>query len=238
MTTALQRHAPALTEDAAAFIYSLADDLVRQWPERAPRKPIIWGEIGTLSKWDVDDPVATTGLGGEISRHNFLWAGILSPIFTSPIDWQHVEKSQSTRGLRAYFRGEPYSRGGWRTYATSDLNSRTGGILEATPAALRVIAIVDRANERVLAWLQHRDHTWARVARDGRRPTPIVGSFTTPALQPGSYRVEWWNTRTGAITSASTLEHPGGALTLTTPAAIADDVAIKIFKAVASAPVL
>ncbi len=230
MTTDLQRHPTALTEDAAAFVYVLADELVQQWPERSARKPIIWGEIGTLKAWDVEDPVVSQGLGGQISRHSFLWAGMFSPVFTSPIDWQHVEKSASTRALRAFFNGEPYSHGGWRTYATVDLGAKTGGVLEATSAALRVMAILNQEGTRLLAWLQHRDHTWAKVARDGRQPTPLTGIFTTPPLASGWYRVEWWNTRTAAVISASTIEHSGGPTTLRSPIAIADDVAVKVYR--------
>jgi hypothetical protein len=230
ITTELERHPRTLTEDAAAFIYVLADDLVRQWPRGAARKPIIWGEVGTLRSWSGDDPVATTGDGGRISRHNFLWAGMFSAIFTSPIDWQTVEKSVSTRSLRAFFNGEPFSRSGWRTYATADLKATMSADLQASPPALRVLAILNDSNTRLLAWLQHRDHTWAKVARDHRSPTPFIGSFTTPALAAGSYRVEWWNTRSAAIISSRVVEHEGGPLTLTSPVPIADDVAVKAYR--------
>ena len=230
MTTELQRHPRALTEDAAGFVYVLADDLVRQWPKGVARKPFIWGEIGTLTIWNVSDAVATTGVGGQISRHNFLWAGMFSPIFTSPIDWQTVEKSASTRSLRAFFNGESFSRSGWRTYATTDLNVTTSAGVRASPPALRVLAILNHSNTRLLAWLQHRDHTWAKVARDQRSPTPFTGTFTTPALAAGSYRVEWWSTRSAAVISSRLIEHDGGPLTLTSPVPIADDVAVKVYR--------
>ena len=55
ITTKLDRHDAAIAGDAAAFVYTLADGLVADWPKGTPRRPFIWGEIGTLERWDVDD---------------------------------------------------------------------------------------------------------------------------------------------------------------------------------------
>lgn len=228
MTTQITTHPQALTEDEANFVYNLAQWLVDGWPQGAPRKPFIWGEIGTLSSWDVDDPVATTGVGGRVSRHNFLWAGTFSPVLTSPIDWQSVEKGEHTRALRRFIAGEPSADAGWQTFATADLGAPAERQIATSQPKLRVMALRSASENRLLAWLQHKDYTWAKVARDQATPAPLSGSFTTPPLRAGRYQVEWWDTYTGEITSASEVLHPGGALTLALPAPLANDLALKI----------
>jgi len=228
ITTKLDRHEPAVAGDAAAFVYSLADGLVADWPAGEPRRPFVWGEIGTLERWDVDDERLTTGRGAALTRHPFLWAGFFSPALTSPIDWQAAPKSDSTRALRAFVAGERFSNGGWATFATTDLGARTSGVLTASPREARVMALVHESRGRVLAWIQHRDHTWQRVVEAGRVARPVRGWFETPPLPSGRYQVEWWNTRTGRIDARATVTHAGGAIRAEWPTPLATDVAVKI----------
>ena len=227
ITTALQRHPASWTNDATMFVYQNANDLVQRWPAGAARLPFIWGEIGTLTVWDVADPVATQGVGGANTRHAFVWAGAFSPVFAGPIDWYTVPKAASTRALRAFFEGERYSRSGWTTFATSDVG---GSGITVSDARLRVLALRSADQGRLLAWLEHRDATWARIARDGISPTPFTGTFTGPSLVSGVYRIEWWDTRAGTVLSTSQVNHPGGAMTVSLAAPLSSDVAVKIEK--------
>jgi len=48
------------------------------------------------------------------------------------------------------------------------------------------------------------------------------------ALAPGTYRVEWWDTTTGAITRVDTVTATGSTLVLTLPRALQTDIAVKI----------
>lgn len=227
ITTALVRHPSALNDDGAKFVYDLAAGLVAGWPEGAPRKPLVWGEIGTLTTWDHDDPTATTPPGGTIARHNFAWAGLFSPVLTGPIDFQTVAKSESTKAIRQFFAEEPWATAVWENWATPDVGGGSVPALEVLHPRLRVLGLLSQSRRRFLAWLQHLDHTWARVVRDGQTPAPFVPTARTPALEPGRYRIEWWDTRAGATTSSSEVNHPGGPLTLTGPA-LASDVALKV----------
>jgi hypothetical protein len=227
ITTQLDRHTPELMGDAAAFVYTLADGLVAEWPANTPRRPFVWGEMGTMERWDVDDKRLITGTGAELTRHAFLWAGLFSPVFTSPIDWQAAPKAESVKALRAFFAGERFGSGAWETYATADLAPRASGVLKASAGEARVMALVSPSQARVLAWVQHRGHTWRAVLDGGRVPTPLTGSFTTPALPAGRYAVEWWNTRSGQVEARATVTHGGGPLTLAWPAPLAADIAVK-----------
>ena len=228
ITTKLERHAPEIAGDAAAFVYTLADGLAADWPNDTPRRPFIWGEIGTLERWDVDDRRLVSGAGADLTRHPFLWAGLFSAIATSPIDWQAVPKAQSTRALRAYFAGERLSAGGWAPFATADLGARTSGVITASPREVRVLALANASRRRVLAWVQHREHTWRRVIEEKRRTRPLSGWLDTPDLPAGRYVVEWWNTRSGTVEGRATRDHGGGALRLSWPRPLASDVAVKV----------
>jgi hypothetical protein len=228
ITTQLARHPIYLTEDCAYFVYYHAQWLISNWPTGAAKKPWVWGEIGTLTTWDNSDPVATTGTGGQITRHNFLWAGMFGQLFTHPIDWQGVDAGAHTKAARTFFNGEPYHTAGWANYATADVNPPAGFSMNTTQPKLRVFAIRKSTGDGLLAWCQHKDHTWAKVARDGVIPNPITGSFTSPSLNAGNYRREWWNTYSGTIISSANFSHGGGAMTISLPQSITDDIALKI----------
>ena len=226
-TSMLGRHSTQENEDDAYFVYYGAYQyLTNPWPA-LPKKPWIWGEIGILTDWNNEDPVANGAVGGPIISHNFLWAGLFSSIFTSPIDWNSVPKYPQTKAAAAFFAGEPYHNSNWTCYATSDCPS-AGGAISTGQAKLRVLGLRASSGQRFLAWCQHKDHTWAKVARDGQNPTAISGSFTTPSLNAGNYRIEWWNAYTGVISSQSNVTHGGGGMTLTLPSSITTDVAVKV----------
>ena len=37
------------------------------------------------------------------------------------------------------------------------------------------------------------------------------------ALAPGTYAIEWWDTRTGEVTPGDGIDHPGGTLSIAVP---------------------
>jgi len=92
-----------------------------------------------------------------------------------------------------------------------------------------VLGLVSASGDRFLGWCHNTDNTWGNVARDGNTPSPITGSFTTPSINAGNYRVEWWDTYAGTITSQNNVNGwGGGGMTLTLPASITTDCAVKI----------
>lgn len=225
ITTTLPRHPQEWTDDARLFMVGNARDLVARWPEGAPRRPFIWGEVGTLLGWNEDDPLATTGAGGAITRHHFVWAGLFSPVFTGPIDWQAAPKAASTSAAAAFFAGERYATSGWAWLSTGEYGG-TG--LRTSDARLRALGLHAAAGDRVLAWVHHRDHSWAKVVREGLAPAPVEGTVVAAGLGAGTWLVEWWDTQTGRALARSEVEHPGGDLALTLPAPLSTDIAVKV----------
>jgi hypothetical protein len=78
--------------------------------------------------------------------------------------------------------------------------------------------------------VQNKDHTWWNH-RSGISPQPINPSeITLGGFTPGVYRIEQWDTTTGAVTNATTYTSSDGSLVITTPAGLTTDVAYKIRK--------
>ena len=61
---------------------------------------------------------------------------------------------------------------------------------------VRVLSLRDSAAGVALAWLQHRDYTW-ETAGDPR--DEVQFGYRLDAMPPGTYRVEIWNPRSGAV---------------------------------------
>ena len=101
--------------------------------------------------------------------------------------------------------------------------------LSSTPL-LRVIGQRDDVNGQMHLWIQNTQHNWKQVV-NGPAPTPVSGTITLPNVASGNYKVEWWNTysKTNPIFLTQTIT-ANGSLTITLPAALADDEAVKIRK--------
>ncbi len=88
----------------------------------------------------------------------------------------------------------------------------------------------DDVNGRMRLWVQNTQHSWKRVV-NGPAVTAVTGTLTIPNVPAGSYRVEWWNTyATSSPIFLTQTVTSNGSLVLTLPAALADDVAVKIYK--------
>jgi hypothetical protein len=62
----------------------------------------------------------------------------------------------------------------------------------------RVLTLRDSAAGVALAWLQHREYTWEQAAA-GHEPEAVLFTYRLDAMPAGRYRVEIWDTFTGAV---------------------------------------
>jgi hypothetical protein len=51
--------------------------------QEAPAKPWVWGEVGV----GVDGTQGNTGEAGSRFLHNIVWAGLFTPLGTTPLEW-------------------------------------------------------------------------------------------------------------------------------------------------------
>jgi hypothetical protein len=65
-------------------------------------------------------------------------------------------------------------------------------------APARALTLRDSAAGVALAWLQHRDYTWDRVAAGVERQ-PVLLRYQLDQMPPGLYSTEIWNPLTGAV---------------------------------------
>lgn len=186
------------------------------------QKPWIWGEIGAgIPDWN-SQPIdlATKGEGGARYIHNIAWAGMFSPLGTTPLDWTMYSNGDaisrkaffdSRNALRKYFRGVRYDSERF-THLPSAPDKPTwwnGPVAEVTNNKLRTFNLVSNSKQNVYGWVQNRDNVWSNGAR---ATTAVSGEVRIPGVTNGTYAIEYWNTRTGAITSQVTKNVTTGVL--------------------------
>ncbi|MCL4366621.1 DUF5060 domain-containing protein, partial [Patescibacteria group bacterium] len=241
------RYPASLTNDAANFVYSYAWCLRNlntaycnglagdgsSWS--GAQKPWVWGEIGVgTTVWNQANTQGTTGEGGRRAIHNELWAGLFSPLGTSPIDWywqqedsyvntyKYVEKKYASN----FFNGVDYD-GAHFTYlmTTADKpNSYSGETITATDPSARVFAMRRADKKAEYLWVQNRNNTWYN---SGSTPAAISPTITLSNLLGDTYKVEVWSPYNGQILSSTQVTPTSGSLSIQV-SSLVNDVAIKV----------
>src|SRR5262249_40365727 len=176
------RYPLSLTNDEGTFVYQYAWCLRSQgsyctglagdgsaWS--GGPKPWVWGEIGVgTTVWNQANLQGTQGEGGRRALYNEMWAGLLSPLGTTPIDWYwQQEDSYATTSEFAerkvasqFFAGLDYP-GGQFVYlmtATDAPSGYLGETITATDPAARVYGMRRADQSAAYLWVQNRNHTW------------------------------------------------------------------------------
>lgn len=205
-----------------------------QWSS-AP-KPWIWGEIGAgMVDWNSPpSDMVSKGEGGSRYIHNVGWAGLFSPLGTTPLDWTLINFSDdiskqayfsSRKSLNNFFKDVSYDAEKFiYTMTQADKPTwLTAPITQSSDSKIRVYGMISQSKQKVYAWIQHRDHEWSKVSNP---LSAISGSVTFPGIENGTYKVEYWNTRTGTIESSVNLTVSNNSLTLQINN-LSKDIAIK-----------
>jgi hypothetical protein len=102
-------------------------------------------------------------------------------------------------------------------WARIDSITFSGGQFSYQGVRRQTVALSDPASGDTLAWIRNSSSTW-RADVDDKQPEPIKNlPLVLAASQPGSYSVEWWDTRTGTLVRTVKVAARGGLLTLTAP---------------------
>jgi hypothetical protein len=193
-------------------------------------KPWVWGEMGV----GVDGSADNTGEAGSRFLHNIAWAGLFTPIGTVPLEWWwYREDSTATaakyaarKSASAFFRSVDYAGGRFVFLMTpSDIPpGYTGETVSASDSRARVYAMRRADRLATYLWVQHRDNVRTKASSTPVAISPVV---TVGNLVNTSYRVEIWNTRTGAMMSQQTQTPANGSLAIQV-GNLTSDVAIKV----------
>ncbi|MFP4058139.1 MAG: hypothetical protein ACLF0G_14825 [Candidatus Brocadiia bacterium] len=206
-----------LFHDAAASVLHHAGAFL----DRVPPKPGLFSEFGiTTDKWrrapELDKDT------GFVHLHNALWASALSGLASTVMHWYWDDIHK--RDLYGHYR--PVAA------FVADIPFADGPLEPARAAAkpeLRVVGL--QRPQAAYLWLQDPRATWWAVAVEEREPGEIRNArLTIEGLRPGAYRVEWWDTRAGAVASQARARVAGEPLALDVPA-FRRDIACKVLPA-------
>jgi hypothetical protein len=243
------RYSSALVNDSAFFVSSFAWCLAghvgcsslgvgdnTSWSGNP--KPWIWGEIDVgTSSWNVEEPKVKDGDARIRLLHNSTWAGLFTPIGTSPIDWFWDQEAQSQTNTdrladrkvtSQFFRGVDYA-GGQFTFLMSagdKPSGYNGETIGVDQSQARVYGMRRADQKAAYLWVQNKGYTWYNSPSI---PSAISPNVTIGGLLNKSYVVEIWNTHPAPnqILSIQTLTPTNGILTINV-SNLTSDVAIQI----------
>ncbi len=196
--------------------------------------PLVRGEAG------LDYPGGPQQEQAELSRdtegvwlHNLVW-GQINPGGMYDLYWW--TNNIQTHGLYRHFK--PF-RDFMDDIPLNNSFYRDAQAIASHPD-LRAWGQVDATHGRAHLWLQNARHTWRNVV-DGATIPAIEGTVVIPALNRGTYQVEWWDTKGGGIVHSESLVADDtqycdalgcrSSLTLTLPWPLTGDVAVKVTRA-------
>ncbi len=193
-------------------------------------KPWVWGEVGV----GLNGTEGNTGEAGSRFLHNIVWSGLFTPLGTTPLEWWWYQedttattaKFAARKAASVFFSGLGYASGNF-VFLVSPGDGPPGysGETIAVSNSLARVYGMRRADKlATYAWVQHRDNVWSKASTT---PASISPTVTISNLLNSSYRVELWNTRTGAMISQQTLTPSAGSLTIPV-SGLTKDVAIKV----------
>jgi hypothetical protein len=182
---------------------------------RATGRPFIIGETGIAR-----EVTTKYGLAGDLADkdvtcfhlHEALWGGLFSAAVGTGMVWwwdEHVDRHQ------AYFRFRAISN-----FITDiEFNRESFTRSETARASTDQLRLFELIGKRTrLLWIRHRDLSWFSVAVEKKTPPPVRrANVTLSGLQPGKYRVEYWNTEKGKVLQIEELAATGTTLNVPLP---------------------
>ncbi len=195
-------------------------------------KPLVRGETG-LNSAEFPDGLPTLNQDREgIWLHNFVWAqinagGMYDLWWFAPQNIEDNPNSGRTGNLLPVYL--PFAN------FMADVPLNNGAYQDANATAsddgLRVWGQRDTKNGRAHLWIQNTAHTWKNVV-EGQAAEPRGGTISLP-MPAGTYRVEWWDPyRANDAVFKTDQVTANGTLTVTLPAPLATDTALKITRIV------
>lgn len=166
------------------------------------KKPHLLGEFG-INWRGPDIKFDEKGTGTNI--HNGLWSSALAGNAGSAMVWwwdNYVAPKNlygTFTGLARFSQAIDWSH---RAFEPLDLPN------PVTPqsATLHTQALQDQKSAETLVWLQDPESNWASD-REGKAPAQWESvKLSIPMPHPGTYHLEWWDTRTGKVISKASLK--------------------------------
>lgn len=176
-------------------------------------KPAIIAEFGLATKDWGRSPYMEQD--AELSHfHNSLWASALSGLSGTVMFWwwETIDKMNAYghyKPLAKFLKGIPFTDGLQPTKAIS------------SDARVRIIGL--QGKDRAYLWLFNSDASWHRLVAEKATISPINGAILKlNGLMPGTYRLQWWDTRNGEIVQVERVSAKGSELSIAVPEFLTD----------------
>ena len=205
------------------------------WAAGKGQMPWIWGEFDAgTANWNEVNPLAKSGEGRVRMLHNSMWAGLFSPLGTTPLDWYWDQEDSATtakryeqrKAAKEYFSGVNYDGSSFTfLMGTSDaIPGYTGETLTVSNPVLRAYGMRSSDKKNAYIWVQNRNNTWYNSANS---TAAVSGTVTIRNLLQSAYTLEIWNTYTGQKISTTNVTPVGGSVGITVNA-LSNDFAVKL----------
>mgnify|MGYP005837873939 CR=1 FL=1 len=212
-------------------------------------KPIVRGEGGTaVSGTGPQHPDIALDPTGTY-YHKKVWAHVGTLGYTCDGEWyprlfvasnpgqfpnDDYDLGRIYAAYERFVQGEPLSNGRYQAIGT-DLTGTEQVLLANVTGNLRAWGARDAEGGRAQLWIDNAENTWKKVV-DQIALTPASADVIVQGLAPGSYTMEWWDTRAGAVArTENAVVGSDGRLTLRVDALTAD-VAVKLIKTTSPEP--
>lgn len=184
----------------------------------AYKKPMLVGEFGiTWKEPDTKLDVAKKGT----ALHNAMWASIMAGFagttmtwwwdnYLEPLDLWHVY-----RGISQYVKTVDFAQESFAPFTDQGV------------AGFDVLGLQSKTSGRALIWVHDQRSTWKNDAEQIAPPLCSGVQVSIPVATEGTYSVEFWDTRTGEVTSRARVHSSGSRLSITLPSFVRD-VAIQV----------
>lgn len=185
--------------------------------EHAPTKPALIGEFGLATpKWGLSEYMKQDSEG--VHFHNCLWASAFAGASGTAMFWWWDQLDRQD----AYHHYQPLS-----TFL-ADVSFAEMKQLRAKASGGRPLGY--QGNDCAYVWLFNPEATWWNLVVEKRQPADIKDAkMEVQGLQPGNYRVEWWDTYEGQVIKKESVSPSGRSLPLTVPP-FSRDIACKVFR--------
>ena len=94
------------------------------------------------------------------------------------------------------YAGEKFSYASTSDVSIQAIPSET---IESTNPAIRALVMRNSAQNKAFLWSQNKNYT----EKGSANPAPVSGSVAITRMKNGRYRLEFWDTSTGAVTVSS-----------------------------------
>ena len=185
----------------------------------APDKPVLIGEFGlATAKWGLSEHMKQDTEG--VHFHNSLWASAFTGVSGTAMFWWWDQLDRQ----EAYHHYQPLAM------FLSDITFTGLRQIQTTPSKGPIRWLGYIGKDRAYLWIANGQATWWNQVINKKQPVLIEGAtITIRELQPGDYRLEWWDTYEGKILRTEKVSFAKGPLHISVPS-FNRDIACKIRK--------